>query len=79
MFILGCVLLFDTTKKRYASSGLSPDGSSSVFLPKLLGRRTLEFAFGGRYGAKEAEAMGLVNRGRIETILLHYRLRVLCA
>lgn len=48
----------------YSRIGLSPDGSSTYLLPRLLGtRRTLEFALMGRsLSAREALEWGLVNR-----------------
>ena len=48
----------------YSRIGLSPDGSSTYFLPRLLGmRRALEFALMGRaLSARGAHEWGLVNR-----------------
>lgn len=48
----------------YTSIGLTPDGSSSYFLPRLVGvRRALELTLTNRLlSAQEAEAWGLVNR-----------------
>ena len=48
----------------YTRAGLTPDGSSTWFLPRLLGaRRTLELMLTNRVlSAEEAAAWGLVNR-----------------
>jgi 2-(1,2-epoxy-1,2-dihydrophenyl)acetyl-CoA isomerase len=48
----------------YTRVGLSPDGSSTYFLPRLIGlRRTLELALTNRtISAREAEAWGIVTR-----------------
>ncbi len=48
----------------YCHIGASPDGSSTYMLPRAVGaRRAFEIAcLGERFGAEEAEAMGLVNR-----------------
>jgi 2-(1,2-epoxy-1,2-dihydrophenyl)acetyl-CoA isomerase len=48
----------------YAKIGAAPDGSSTYFLPRLVGlRRALELTYTNRVlTAKEAEAWGLVNR-----------------
>jgi 2-(1,2-epoxy-1,2-dihydrophenyl)acetyl-CoA isomerase len=48
----------------YTRVGLSPDGSSTYFLPRLIGlRRTMELALTNRtLTAREAEAMGLITR-----------------
>lgn len=48
----------------YSRVGLSPDGSSTYFLPRMLGmRRALEFALTGRsLSAEEAQEWGLVTR-----------------
>ena len=48
----------------YTQIGLAPDGSSSYFLPRLIGlRRTQELMFTNRMlSAAEAHAMGLVTR-----------------
>jgi 2-(1,2-epoxy-1,2-dihydrophenyl)acetyl-CoA isomerase len=48
----------------YANIGLSPDGSSTYFLPRLLGlRRAMEMTLlPERMGARAAQEWGLVNR-----------------
>lgn len=48
----------------YTQVGLAPDGSSTYWLPRLIGaRRTLELMFTNRrLAAEEAHAWGLVNR-----------------
>ncbi|HVA41444.1 MAG TPA: enoyl-CoA hydratase-related protein [Candidatus Binataceae bacterium] len=48
----------------YTRVGLTPDGSSSYFLPRLIGlRRTMELALTNRVlTAREAEALGLITR-----------------
>jgi 2-(1,2-epoxy-1,2-dihydrophenyl)acetyl-CoA isomerase len=48
----------------YAKLGTSPDGGSTYFLPRIVGRRkALEIALlSDRYGAADAEKMGLVNK-----------------
>lgn len=48
----------------YTAAGLSPDGSSSWFLPRMIGlRRTRELMLTNRrLTAAEAEAWGLINR-----------------
>jgi 2-(1,2-epoxy-1,2-dihydrophenyl)acetyl-CoA isomerase len=48
----------------YTRVGLSPDGSSTYFLPRLIGlRRTMELALTNRtLTASEAETMGLITR-----------------
>jgi 2-(1,2-epoxy-1,2-dihydrophenyl)acetyl-CoA isomerase len=48
----------------YTRVGLSPDGSSSYFLPRLIGlRRTMELALTNRVlSAREAETIGLITR-----------------
>ncbi len=48
----------------YSKIGATPDGSSSYFLPRLVGlRRALELTYTNRVlTAREAEAWGLVNR-----------------
>jgi 2-(1,2-epoxy-1,2-dihydrophenyl)acetyl-CoA isomerase len=48
----------------YTRSGLTPDGSSTYFLPRIIGyRRTLELAITNRVlSAREAADMGLVSR-----------------
>ena len=48
----------------YSSVGLSPDGSSSYFLPRLIGlRKTQELMFTNRMlGAQEALDWGLINK-----------------
>ena len=48
----------------YTRSGLTPDGSSSWFLPRIIGyRRTIELAITNRVlSAREAADMGLVTR-----------------
>lgn len=48
----------------YSKIGASPDGSSTYFLPRLVGRRrAVELIYTNRVlTAKEAEAWGLVNR-----------------
>jgi len=48
----------------YTASGLSPDGSSTYFLPRVVGlRRAQELTFANRtLSAKEAEDWGLINR-----------------
>jgi 2-(1,2-epoxy-1,2-dihydrophenyl)acetyl-CoA isomerase len=56
----------------YTSVGLSPDGSSTFFLPRLVGqRRALELALTNRrLSAQEALAWGMVNRVVAENGLL---------
>ena len=48
----------------YCHIGVSPDGSSTYTLPRIVGlKRSFEMAYlGERFGAEEAKAMGLVNR-----------------
>ena len=48
----------------YTRVGLTPDGSSTYYLPRIIGlRRTMELALTNRVlTAREAEAMGLVTR-----------------
>jgi len=48
----------------YTRAGLTPDGSSTYFLPRIIGyRRTLELAITNRVlSAREAADMGLVSR-----------------
>lgn len=48
----------------YSNIGTSPDGSSTYMLPRLVGvKRAMEIAFlGDRFDAKQALAIGLVNR-----------------
>ena len=48
----------------YTRIGLTPDGSSTYYLPRIIGlRRTLELALTNRVlTAKEAETLGLVTR-----------------
>lgn len=48
----------------YTRVGLTPDGSSTYYLPRLIGlRRTMELALTNRtVTAREAEAMGLITR-----------------
>ncbi|MCA8929485.1 MAG: enoyl-CoA hydratase [Alphaproteobacteria bacterium] len=48
----------------YSALGTSPDGGSTYFLPRLVGRRkALEIALlSDRFGAAEAERLGLVNK-----------------
>lgn len=48
----------------YSHIGVSPDGSSTYTLPRIVGlKRSFEMAYlGERFGAGEAKAMGLVNR-----------------
>jgi len=48
----------------YAKLGTSPDGGSTYFLPRIVGRRkALEIAMlSDRFGASEAEKLGLVNK-----------------
>ena len=48
----------------YTRVGLSPDGSATYFLPRLIGlRRTMELALTNRMiSAREAEAWGIVTR-----------------
>jgi 2-(1,2-epoxy-1,2-dihydrophenyl)acetyl-CoA isomerase len=48
----------------YTRAGLTPDGSSTYFLPRIIGyRRTLELAITNRVlSAREAAEMGLVSR-----------------
>lgn len=48
----------------YARIGLSPDGSSTYFLPRMIGlKRTFEMMYlADRYTASEAKEMGLVTR-----------------
>ncbi len=48
----------------YCHIGATPDGGATYFLPRTMGlKRTMEMMLlGGRYGAREALAMGLVNR-----------------
>jgi 2-(1,2-epoxy-1,2-dihydrophenyl)acetyl-CoA isomerase len=55
----------------YSRIGLSPDRSSTYFLPRLLGtRRALEFALTSRpLSAEEAREWGLVNRVVVDTEL----------
>ncbi|NDZ17767.1 enoyl-CoA hydratase [Variovorax sp. WS11] len=53
-----------TFTSAYAKVGLTPDGSSTYFLPRILGiRRTAELYMGGRVlSAAEALDWGLINR-----------------
>ncbi len=48
----------------YCHIGATPDGGATYFLPRTVGlKRTMEMMLlGGRYDAREALAMGLVNR-----------------
>ena len=48
----------------YTAAGLSPDGSSSYFLPRLIGiRRTMDLMMTNkRLTAEEAEEWGLINQ-----------------
>ncbi len=48
----------------YAKLGTSPDGGSTYFLPRIVGRRkALEIAMlSNRFGAEEALSLGLVNK-----------------
>jgi len=48
----------------YIRIGLSPDGSSSYFLPRIVGvKKSMELALlGDRIDASEAERLGIVNR-----------------
>ena len=48
----------------YTQIGLTPDGSSTYYLPRIIGlRRTLELALTNRVlSAREAETIGLVTR-----------------
>ncbi len=48
----------------YAKLGTSPDGGSTYFLPRIVGRRkAMEIAMlSDRFGAEDAEKMGLVNK-----------------
>ena len=48
----------------YAKLGTSPDGGSTYFLPRIVGRRkAMEIAMlSDRFGAADAEKMGLVNK-----------------
>src|SRR5208337_1194750 len=48
----------------YTRVGLTPDGSSTYFLPRLIGlRRTMELALTNRVlSAREAESWGIVTR-----------------
>jgi 2-(1,2-epoxy-1,2-dihydrophenyl)acetyl-CoA isomerase len=63
-----CDLVLAATSARftmaYTRAGLVPDGSSTYFLPRLLGRRrTLELMLTNRtLDAAEAEEWGLINR-----------------
>lgn len=56
----------------YTGVGLSPDGSSSDFLPRLIGlRKTQELMFTNRkLGAQEALDWGLINRIAPQPVLL---------
>lgn len=56
----------------YTRVGLTPDGSSSYFLPRLIGlRKTMELALLNRaLTAREAEAMGLITRAVPDTELM---------
>jgi 2-(1,2-epoxy-1,2-dihydrophenyl)acetyl-CoA isomerase len=60
------VLAGESTKftMAYTRVGLTPDGSSTYFLPRLIGlRRTMELALTNRtLSAREAEQMGLITR-----------------
>ena len=48
----------------YSRIGVSPDSSSSYFLPRMIGlKRTFEMMYlSGRYTAEEAREMGMVTR-----------------
>lgn len=48
----------------YCRLGTSPDGSSTWFLPRTVGaKKAMELALlGDRFGAREAERLGIVNR-----------------
>jgi 2-(1,2-epoxy-1,2-dihydrophenyl)acetyl-CoA isomerase len=56
----------------YTRVGLTPDGSSTYFLPRLIGlRRTMELALTNRtLTAREAETMGLITRAVPDAELL---------
>lgn len=66
--LCGCDLVLSAESARfvlaYTRAGLSPDGSSTYYLPRLIGlRRALELALTNRtLSAQEALAWGLVNR-----------------
>lgn len=66
--VCACDLVISAESARYVlaytRAGLSPDGSSTYYLPRLLGlRRALEMALTNRLlSAQEALAWGLVNR-----------------
>jgi 2-(1,2-epoxy-1,2-dihydrophenyl)acetyl-CoA isomerase len=65
---MACDLMIATESARftmaYSKIGATPDGSSTYFLPRLVGlRRALELTYTNRVlTAREAEAWGLVNR-----------------
>jgi 2-(1,2-epoxy-1,2-dihydrophenyl)acetyl-CoA isomerase len=65
---MACDLTIATESARftmaYSKIGATPDGSSTYFLPRLVGlRRALELTYTNRVlTAREAEAWGLVNR-----------------
>ncbi|MGH7427594.1 MAG: enoyl-CoA hydratase/isomerase family protein, partial [Candidatus Methylomirabilaceae bacterium] len=65
---IACDLVIATESARftmaYSKIGASPDGSSTYFLPRLVGlRRALELTYTNRVlTAREAEVWGLVNR-----------------
>lgn len=65
---IACDLTIATESARftmaYSKIGATPDGSSTYFLPRLVGlRRALELTYTNRVlTAREAEAWGLVNR-----------------
>ncbi|WP_109478232.1 enoyl-CoA hydratase-related protein [Paraburkholderia sp. C35] len=67
-FVGACDLAFASEKatfvSAYTSIGLTPDASSTFYLPRIIGmRRTMELAITGRVlSAQEALDWGLVNR-----------------
>ncbi len=75
--VCACDLVYAAETSRfvlaYTASGLTPDGSSTYYLPRLVGfRRAMELALTNRrLTAKEAMEWGVINRVVPEDELLH--------